>query len=99
MNKEQLRAMLLIAKKLGWIGKPAAWVITTINQMVEQKQINELCKYGDHDDYEETLLSLPLQSKRVLLDLKHDARETQTLAEACDGHTERLSWILNECWS
>lgn len=99
MNKEQLRAMLLIAKKLGWNGKPAAWCINTINDMVTEKQCKELAVHGDCDDYEETLLSLPLQSKRILLDLKHNARETQVFDDAMHGNTDRLSWILNECWS
>lgn len=40
MNKEDLRALLSIAKKQGWNGKPAAEVITVTLQFSEDMRMN-----------------------------------------------------------
>lgn len=40
MNKEDLRALLSIAKKQGWNGKPAAEFITVTLQFAEDMRIN-----------------------------------------------------------
>lgn len=58
MNAAELRAMCLIANKLGWNGKPAIEIINKIHQMVLNQQALELDTVGECDDFEETLLSI-----------------------------------------
>lgn len=60
-NQNELKAMLMIAKKLGW-HKPASETLEIINQMVRNQQSLELDTVGECDDYEETLLSMALWS-------------------------------------
>ena len=60
MNAAGLRAMCLIANKLGWNGKPATEIISKIHQMVLNQQALELDTVGDCDDFEETLLSIAI---------------------------------------
>ena len=67
MNKAELKAMLSIAKKLDWNGKPALEVIESINQMVLNQQSLELDTVGECFDYEETLLSIALWDKDKIL--------------------------------
>ena len=67
MNKAELIAMQLIAKKLGWNGKPVVEILETINQMVRNQQALELDTVGECDDYEETLLSIALRDKDNLI--------------------------------
>ena len=91
MNKQELRAMLLIAKKLHWNGKPAEMVILTIKDMVIEQQYIEMARYNDCDGAEETLLSMGTWEPGRLLRLKRRVRQA-----ALD---ERTSWIINNCWS
>jgi hypothetical protein len=58
MNQAELKALLLIVKKLGWNDKPALEAIETIQQMVRNQQSLELDTIGECDDFEETLLSM-----------------------------------------
>lgn len=58
MNKQELRAIMLIVNKLGWNDMPAEWCINNIINMVTWQQDAEIMTYGECDDFEETLLSL-----------------------------------------
>lgn len=58
MNKQEFKAIMLIAKKMNWQDKPVECVIETINQMVMNDQALGLDCCGECDDYEETLLSI-----------------------------------------
>ena len=95
MNKQELRAIMLIAKKLHWNGKPVEMVIETIQQMIVAKQCQELADCGDCDDEEETLLSIAMMETSKLWRLKHKARLEATEAEMYNRNT----WIINNCWS
>jgi len=65
-NKNELRAMLMIAQKMNW-HKPVWETLETINQMVRNQQALELDTVGECDDYEETLLSIALKDKDKIL--------------------------------
>lgn len=67
MNKSELKAMLSIAKKLDWNSRPVVEVTETISQMVWNKQSLELDTVGECDDFEDTLLSMSLWDKEVVL--------------------------------
>lgn len=62
MNKEDLRALLSIAKKQGWNGKPAAEVITVTLQFSEDMRMNL-------SDIEELLVTEELRYQLLLLHL------------------------------
>lgn len=59
-NKQELKAMLIIADKLNWQNKPVTEMCWAINQMVKNQQALELDTVGECDDFEETLLSIAL---------------------------------------
>ena len=82
MNKQELKAMCLIAKKLDWNGKPAVEIIHTIWGMVIMKRHNELSALGDCNSFEDTLLSLPLWDKESLLKLRKQYKD-YSMEEAC----------------
>ena len=63
MNQAQLKAMLMIVRKLGWNDMPACEVIEKITQMVRNQQALELDTVGECDGDEETLLSIALWDK------------------------------------
>ena len=67
MNKQELRAITLIAKKLDWNGRPVTDVMKEIKQMVCNQQCLELDTVGECDDFEETLLSIALWDKDHIL--------------------------------
>lgn len=58
MNKNEFKAINMIAKKMNWQNKPVECVIETINQMVMNDQALGLDCCGECDDFEETLLSI-----------------------------------------
>lgn len=58
MNKNEFKAIQMIARKMNWQDKPVECVIETINQMVRNDQALGLDCCGECDDYEETLLSI-----------------------------------------
>lgn len=58
MNKNEFKAISMIAKKMNWQNKPVECVIETIDQMVRNDQALGLDCCGECDDYEETLLSI-----------------------------------------
>ena len=58
MNKQEFKAISMIAKKMNWQNKPVIECMKTINQMVRNQQALELGCTGECDDYEETLLSI-----------------------------------------
>ena len=58
MNKNEFKAISMIAKKMNWQDKPVECVIETIDQMVRNDQALGLDCCGECDDYEETLLSI-----------------------------------------
>lgn len=60
MNKQEFKAISMIAKKMNWQNKPVECVIETINQMVMNDQALGLDCCGECDDFEETLLSIAL---------------------------------------
>lgn len=63
MNKQEFKAISMIAKKMNWQNKPVMEVCNTINQMVRNQQALELDTVGECDDFEETLLSIALWDK------------------------------------
>lgn len=60
MNKNEFKAINMIAKKMNWQDKPVECVIETVNQMVRNQQALELDTVGECGDDEETLLSIAL---------------------------------------
>ena len=58
MNKNEFKAIQMIAKKMNWQNKPVECVMETINQMVMNDQALGLDTVGECDDYEDTLLSI-----------------------------------------
>ena len=58
MNKNEFKAINMIAKKMNWQNKPVECVMETINQMVMNDQALGLDTVGECDDYEDTLLSI-----------------------------------------
>ena len=58
MNKQEFKAINMIARKMNWQNKPVIECMKTINQMVRNQQALELGCTGECDDYEETLLSI-----------------------------------------
>ena len=58
MNKNEFKAISMIAKKMDWQNKPVMEVCETINQMVRNDQALGLDTVGECDDYEDTLLSI-----------------------------------------
>ena len=60
MNKNEFKAISMIAKKMNWQNKPVECVIETIKQMVMNDQALGLDCCGECDDFEETLLSMAL---------------------------------------
>lgn len=56
MNRAEFKAILAIAKKLGW----KSVNFETISQMVRNQQALELDTVGECDGFEETLLSIAL---------------------------------------
>ena len=58
MNKNEFKAINMIAKKMNWQNKSVECVIETVNQMVRNDQALGLDCCGECDDYEETLLSI-----------------------------------------
>ena len=63
MNKQEFKAISMIARKMNWQNKPVVNVLETINQMVRNQQSLELDTVGECDDGEETLLSIALWDK------------------------------------
>lgn len=63
MNKQEFKAISMIAKKMNWQHKPVIEVCETINQMVRNQQALELDCIGECDDFEETLLSIALWNR------------------------------------
>ena len=63
MNKQEFKAINMIAEKMGWQNKPVMEVCETIKQMVRNQQALELDTVGECDDEEETLLSIALWYK------------------------------------
>ena len=63
MNKQEFKAISMIASKMNWQNKPVMEVMNTINQMVRNQQALELDTVGECDDFEETLLSIALWDK------------------------------------
>lgn len=60
MNKAELKAITIIAKKMNWQHKPVSDVLETIKQMVRNQQALELDTVGECDGDEETLLSIAI---------------------------------------
>lgn len=58
MNRNEFKAISMIAKKMDWQNKPVECVIETVNQMVRNDQALGLDCCGECDDYEDTLLSI-----------------------------------------
>lgn len=58
MNRQELKAINMIARKMNWQNKPVMECMKTINKMVRNQQALELDCIGECDDYEETLLSI-----------------------------------------
>ena len=58
MNKNEFKAINMIARKMNWQNKPVIEVCEIINQMVRNQQALELDCCGVCDNYEETLLSI-----------------------------------------
>ena len=58
MNKQEFKAINMIARKMNWQDKPVECVIETINQMVMNDQALGLDCCGECGDFEETLLSM-----------------------------------------
>ena len=58
MNKQEFKAINMIARKMNWQDKPVECVMETINQMVMNDQALGLDCCGECDDFEETLLSI-----------------------------------------
>ena len=58
MNKNEFKAISMIASKMNWQNKPVECVMETINQMVMNDQALGLDTVGECDDYEDTLLSI-----------------------------------------
>ena len=58
MNKNEFKAINMIAKKMNWQNKPVECVIETVNQMVMNDQALSLDCFGECEDYDETLLSI-----------------------------------------
>lgn len=60
MNKNEFKAINMIAKKMNWQNKPVIETLETIKQMVSNQQALELDCIGECGDFEETLLSIAL---------------------------------------
>lgn len=58
MNKQELRAITLIVKKLGWNDMPATVAIPAIQRMVNNEIAVTLDCCGTHESEEETLLTI-----------------------------------------
>ena len=58
MNKQEFKAISMIAKKMNWQSKPFTEVCKTINQMVRNSQDLVLDCCMECDNFEETLLSI-----------------------------------------
>ena len=63
MNKQEFKAITIIANKMDWQQKPVSDVIESVKQMVRNQQALELDTVGECDDDEETLLSIALWDK------------------------------------
>ena len=63
MNKQEFKAINMIASKMNWQSKPVDEVCETIKQMIRNQQALELDTVGECDDDEETLLSIALWDK------------------------------------
>lgn len=71
MNKQEFKAISMIARKMNWHNKPVIEVCETINQMVRNQQALELDCIGECDDYEETLLSIATWNADTLIGYEH----------------------------
>ena len=85
MNKNEFKAINMIAKKMNWQNKPVCDVVETINQMVRNQQALELDTVGECDDYEETLLSIALCNADKI-------RSTMFVTDYCS--LQEWSWNL-----
>lgn len=74
MNKQELKACLIIAGKMGWLDKSPRLVLSTILDMVIMQQCRDLALSNDCDDREETLLSMALWDKEKLFEIKRESR-------------------------
>jgi len=85
MNKNEFKAISMIAKKMNWQNKPVMEVCETIKQMVRNQQALELDCIGECDGDEETLLSIALWSKDKI-------RSTMFVTDYCS--LQEWSWNL-----
>ena len=76
MNKQEFKAISMIASKMNWHNKPVECVIETINQMVRNQQSLELDTVGECDDFEETLLSIALWNRDKIVSTMYVADYT-----------------------
>lgn len=58
MNKQEFKAISMIASKMNWQDKPVECVIEAIDQMIRNDQALGLDCCGECGDYKETLLSI-----------------------------------------
>lgn len=63
MNRDEVKAIIMIAEKLGWTSVN----FETIAQMVRNQQALELDTVGECDDFEETLLSIALWDRDKII--------------------------------
>jgi hypothetical protein len=94
MNANELRAMLLIANKLGWNGKPACEVIQKINRMVLNQQALEADCVGDYDDFEDTLLSISLWDIDKIISTQYvsDYQDLVMWNAVCFAESIHVAW-------
>lgn len=85
MNKNEFKAINMIASKMNWQNKSVMEVCETINQMVRNQQALELDTVGECDDYEETLLSIALWNGDKI-------RSTMFVTDYCS--LQEWSWKL-----
>ena len=76
MNKQEFKAINMIASKMNWQNKPVEYVIETISQMVRNQQALELDTVGECDDFEETLLSIALWNRDKIVSTMYVADYT-----------------------
>ena len=79
MNKQEFKAISMIASKMNWHNKPVMEVCETINQMVRNQQALELDTVGECDDFEETLLSIALWNRDKIVSTMYVADYTSLI--------------------
>lgn len=95
MNKQELRAIMLIVNKLGWNDMSADKAIRNIDKMVKYIQWKDSEMYDIWDDYEDTLLSIARWRQESLCNIFHDA-VMQEVYEMCEflGHYNIVSTVM-----